>query len=196
MANTDDTTTSRKRKVVSRRGFEDAAGNESSIEDAVAATYVVLDGARDVKAFRYSPGTPAGAMSTMCALFGWQTKVGNVVTGRLNDPDNPGSPDDAAADAEAWIDGAESGTWASRDGVGAKIDLDTLCGVMVEMAIEAGKLDANASDFGARKDGLRVKLEEDKKFRNERFAVPAIRGRYNAAKGKAMLSLDDALAAI
>lgn len=145
---TDEADTSKSsRKQVSKRAFLAADGSEAErIEEAAGARYTLLgssgkaDGT-DAKHFDVQFGNP-GSFVTMCAIFGFHTKVGNVANTVLNDKEDPGTPDDAATAISEFISQArDAGIWAERSagGVGAKIDKDALAGAIVEVAAAAGK---------------------------------------------------------
>lgn len=173
-----------KRRQVSKRAFLKADGTEADkIEEANGARYTLLspNGNKDFDKQFGEPGT----LKTMCAIFGFHTKIGNVANTVLNDKDEPGTPDDAAAEIEAFISQAESGVWAERaaGGVGARVDKDALAGAIVEVAEAAGK----TADY----QKIRDKLESDPQYVKAARQVPAVATAYATRVGKATKSIDD-----
>ena len=179
-------TESAKRKSVSKRLFINAAGDEvDKIEEATGGRYVLLvpEGNR---AFDQQFGE-AGKLGTMCAIFGFHTKAGNVANTVLNDKDDPGTPADAATELEAWIKQADGGVWAERaaGGVGARIDKDALAGAIVAVAEAAGK----QADY----QKIRDRLESDPQYVRAARQVPAVATEYATRVGRATKTVDDLL---
>lgn len=174
------------RKQVSKRLFIDAQGNEvDRIEEASGGRYLLLAPSGN-KAFDRQFGTP-GKLDTMCGIFGFHTKVGNVANTVLNDKDEPGTPDDAAAEIEAWLKQADGGTWAERaaGGVGARIDKDALAGAIVAVAEAAGK----TADYAK----IRDRLENEPQYVKAARQVPEVAAEYATRVGKPTKSVDDLL---
>lgn len=136
--NVNETESSRKR--VSKRDFLDADGNIADrMEEATGARYTLLDLQNGNREFDMQFGE-AGQPATMFAIFGFHTKIGNVANTVLNDKNDPGSPADAAAEVEAFMQLAESGKWAERTGtVGARVDRDALTAAICEFAAGKGQ---------------------------------------------------------
>lgn len=129
-----------KRKTVSKRDQIDANGNPvSKIEEATGARYTLLGLKGGNRDFDIQLGE-AGKATTMFAIFGAWTKIGNVVNSVLNDKDDPGTPDEAAGEVEAFLALAEQGKWAERSAtVGAKVDKALLAAIIAEWAAGQGK---------------------------------------------------------
>ena len=174
-----------KRKKVSQRSYLKADGTEAErIEEASGARYTLLDSAGNHD-FDQQFGE-AGKLTTMCAIFGFHTKVGNVANTVLNDKDEPGSPADAAAAIKEFLATAEGGTWAERSAVvGARIDKDALAGSIVTVAEAAGK----TADY----DKIRQRLEDDATYVRAARQVPAVASEYAKRVGKASKTVDDLL---
>lgn len=173
-----------KRKAVSKRDFIDEDGNVvDKMEQATGARYTLLgEGGR---AFDYQFGE-AGALETMFGIFGFHTKVGNVANTVLNDKDDPGTPADAAAAIEDFIESVKSGTWAERTGgVGIVIDKDALAAAIVEVGVAKGK----APDYAT----IRQRLEEDKGYQKMARQVPEVAMAYTKRVGRNVKSVDDLL---
>lgn len=177
--------TESKRKQVSKRSYLKADGSEAErIEEANGARYTLLDTAGNHD-FDQQFGE-AGKLATMCAIFGFHTKVGNVANTVLNDKDEPGTPTDAAAAIKEFVTAADGGTWAERSTVvGARIDKDALAQAIVEVAQAAGKV--------APYDKIRQRLEEEAAYVRAARQVPAVATAYAAKVGKASKTVDDLL---
>lgn len=179
-----------KRKTVSKRSYLDSDGNEcDKIEEASGARYTLLgDGG---ESFDMQFGDP-GQFGTMCGIFGFHTKVGNVANTVLNDKDEPGGPAEAADAIRAFIESAtdsKNPVWAERaGGVGIQIDKDALAGAVVDITTKAGKPQAY--------DKVRQKLEEDKAYLRMVRQVPAIAQAYIERTGKTVKTVDDIVAAL
>ena len=147
-----------KRKTVSKRSYLNEDGSEADkIEEATGARYQLLG--EGGESFDMQFGN-AGSFETMCGIFGFHTKVGNVANTVLNDKDEPGGPAEAAEAIRAFIESAtdsKSPVWAERaGGVGIQIDKDALAGAVVDVAAASGKTVAY--------DKVRQKIEEDKAY--------------------------------
>lgn len=175
--------TNSKRKSVSKRSYLGTDGSEADrIEEATGARYTLLGGADGNIDFDMQFGE-AGKLETMCAIFGFHTKVGNVANTVLNDKNDPGSPDEAAEAIREFLTGAQAGTWAERTGgVAVKIDKDALAGAVVEAFEAKGKTVEYSK--------VRELLENPVKVRQYR-QVPEIAEAYNRKVGKAPKTLDD-----
>jgi len=185
-----DETATTKRKSVSDRGYVDSNGQPvNKIEEATGARYSLLDANGDKTVEFVEQLGPAGSFTTMCAIFGFHTKVGNVANTVLNDKDEPGTPDDAGAAITDFIAGAKDTsdpTWAERGGgVAIRVDKDALARAIVAVAAKSGKTADEAK--------IRAKLESDKGYMRTARQVPAVATEYAAQVGKAVKSIDDLL---
>lgn len=182
----EDSATESKRKQVSKRAYLKTDGTEADrIEEASGARYTLLDpqGNHD---FDQQFGK-AGSLETMCGIFGFHTKVGNVANTVLNDKDEPGSPADAATAIKEFLTAASGGTWAERaSGVGTRIDKDALAGSIVDVATAAGKT-------GVDYQKIRDRLESDPTYVRAARQVPAVATEYAKRVGRATKSVDDLL---
>lgn len=140
--------TGTKRKQVSKRSFLLQDGSEADrIEEATGARYTLLgDNVTKDAPLGSNPQHydvqfgKAGEFATMCAIFGFHTKAGNVANTVLNNKDEPGTVAEAGDAIAEFIKTAQAGTWAERsEGPGARIDKDALAGAVVEVAAAAGK---------------------------------------------------------
>lgn len=197
-------TESAKRKTVSKRDFIDAAGAVvDKIEEAAGSRYVLLDPATPGgHVFDVQCGTP-GLLLTMAAIFGLQTKIGNVANTVLNDKDEPGTPADAAAAITEWLNQPhDSFTWAERAGGvgGARVDKQALAGAIVAVAeatpskswtalIAAGKtLDEARGELFAI---AAKRLEEEAGYMRSVRGIPAVAAEYTARVGKQTKTIDE-----
>lgn len=183
---TTDAATDSKRKQVSKRSYLKADGSEAErIEEAAGARYTLLAPSGN-KDFDEQFGEP-GKLATMCAIFGYHTKIGNVANTVLNDKDEAGTPEDAAAAITEFLTGAASGTWAERStGVGTRIDKDALAGSIVAVAEAGGK----TADYAK----IRDRLETDPAYVRMSRQVSDVAAEYAKRVGKAVKSIDDLLA--
>ncbi|MGP1667668.1 MAG: hypothetical protein ACTS5I_17565 [Rhodanobacter sp.] len=180
-----DSATESKRKQVSKRAYLKADGTEAErIEEASGARYTLLDPAGNHD-FDQQFGS-AATLETMCGIFGFHTKVGNVANTVLNDKDEPGTPSDAAAAIREFLTAASGGTWTERaSGVGARIDKDALADAIVEVASAAGKTADRAKIF--------ARLESDPTYVRAARQVPSVASAYASRVGRAVKSVDDLL---
>lgn len=167
------------------------------IEEASGARYTLLkpDGQDDkgkakyatFKAFDYQLGEP-GNPETMCAVFGFHTKVGNVVNTILNDAENPGTPESAATGIEEWIAELDKGIWAERTGGagGLRYDPEVLANAIASVT---GK---DAASFAAKmswkvdpKTGAQVAADTKGALSYGAFAMrnAKVKAAYDAAAG-------------
>jgi hypothetical protein len=110
------------RNKVSERDYIDSKGDlVDRIEQATGARYTVGKVTGDkfeaIDFFDAQFGQP-GKLVTMCAIMGFHTKLGNVANTILNDKDNPGTVENAAAAIKEFLSEADAGKWAERVGGG------------------------------------------------------------------------------
>lgn len=185
---TDATESESKRKQVSKREY---LGKDGAVvdrmEDATGARYTLLGVTGGNRDFDEQFGE-AGHFTTMNAILGFHTKAGNEVNTVLNDKDEPGTPDDAAAALEAWIAKAKSGTWATREssGGGTRVDKQALAWAAFTVAGGEGKSKKSY-------DEILQKLEEEPTFVRQLRSVPAVAKAYAERTGKATKSVDELL---
>ena len=155
------------RQRVSERTFIDAAGVEvERMEQATGARYTLVTAG---KSFDLQIGE-AGKPGTMFGVFGFWTKIGNVANTVLNDKDDPGTADDAAAEIGDFLAGVETGTWREAGegvGRGPKYDNAVLAVVLLAALGAAAKGDAayyearladNKGEADANNKGYRSKV--------------------------------------
>lgn len=119
----------------SDRYFVDANGEEvERMEQATGAGYSLVNGdGSEIKSWEMQSGLPAGSTVTMHFVFGWWTKIGNVINTVVNNKDEPGTLDDAALAATEHVTNCENGIWreVSTEARGPKYDKDTLAGALL-----------------------------------------------------------------
>lgn len=129
------------RQKVSERTFVDADGVEvERMEQATGARYTL---AGIGKSFDKQFGEPA-TESTMYAIFGFWTKIGNVANTVLNDKDEPGTQEDAAEAIEEFVAQTANGVWrevGEGAGRGPKYDNEVLALALHATLGEAAKGD-------------------------------------------------------
>ena len=132
-----------KRKRVSERRFLNAAGEKSvgPVADG-SVQYILLgsDGKTALKSWTLDGSSPGLAQ---LAMFGFVTKVGNVANSVLN-ADEPGTPEEAAEEIDAFIAGLADGTWreaATGASRGPKYDKDVLASALIAELGEKAKGD-------------------------------------------------------
>lgn len=164
------------RQKVSDRAFIDSQGAEvDRMEQATGARYTL---AEIGKSFDLQFGE-AGQPSTMFAVFGFHTKVGNVANSVLNNKDDPGTADDAATEIADWLESVTQGTW--REGGtgiarGPKYDNDVL-GLVLHGMIAAEKRAGDAAHYAA-------KIAADKGYRAKLLARDDVKTAYFAEMAK------------
>ncbi len=174
------------RKQVSKRSFITQSGSEAErIEEATGARYTLLNPAGNLD-YDMQFGD-AGKASTMFAVFGFHTKIGNVANTVLNDKDEPGTPADAGESIKEFMALAQAGKWAERAAgvAGSRIDKDALAAAVCEVAAAKGQ----TKDISI----VREKLEDDPVLVRKLRANPEIRAAYDKRVGKAPATTEDAL---
>lgn len=178
-----------KRKRISKRDFIGPDGSVvDKIEEASGGRYTLLapEGNLDFDAQLGS----AGQFATMCAIFGFHTKVGNVANTVLNDKDEPGTPADAGSAIRDFIAQAQGGTWAERatGAPGTRVDKPALAGSVVAVMLAEGKITAaTEGDIYAK---VLAKLEAEPEYVRRCRSVPAVASEYNTRVGKAAKTVD------
>jgi hypothetical protein len=176
------------RRRVSDRSFINAKGEEvDHIHDATGARYTLVGLG---KSFDVDCSDPAlvgpGKPITMAAIFGIHTKVGNVANTTMNDKDDPGTVEDAAADIQDWLDGLMQGTWretATGTARGPKYDNAILAHVLHGQIMTAQRESGGLAPAGDAAH-YEKRLGDDKGYRAKVLANPAIKTGYYAELAK------------
>ena len=196
-----DTASDKKRKQVSKREFllilNGTTAVVDKIEEANAARYTLLVPSGNVDKDSPVLGSP-GAFETMCAIFGFHTKVGNVANTVLNDKDEPGTPVDAGDEIDDFISKAKPsdgtpGVWSERTtgGVGARIDKDALAAAIVAVALAGGAI--TAAQEGDTYAKVRDRLEKEPAYVRGARGVPDVAREYATRVGKVTKTVADLL---
>lgn len=172
-----------KQKVSDRSLFPEDADYDTA-EGArytlVKATGVDAKGApifSDVQSFEYRPSATT-PMGRAFELFGFLTKVGNEANSVLNDKDNPGTIDDAAAAIAAWL---SRDKWASERESGPRFDKDKLALAIAQAKGETdpapylAKMDTSVTPKGAKKEVS---------YGAYAYSMPVVREKYDALVGR------------
>jgi hypothetical protein len=175
-----------KRKVADH-WLIDADGNK--VDDEEVATGIGYQVVGSKAPFTFQTGQAAGTAAAMLAVFGAKTLATNESSAARNRKDDPADADgqmEAVAERFALIG---TGKWVdrTREGVGAKIDLDALAGAIIAVAEAADP--SKVPDYAK----VRQKLEEDVGFRKTVRQVPAIATEYANRAGRPAKTLADAL---
>lgn len=128
----------------------------------------------------------------LMSIFGAKTLATNETSQVRNNPKGAGTPDEqieAVVERFALI---KTGQWVdrSREGVGAKVDLDKLATAVCTAKVEGGKLTQEQVDGGEYAATLQ-KLTEDVAYRAKVRKVPQVSIAYAALVGKAQVTVDD-----
>lgn len=186
------------KQKVSNRDFINASGEiVDQIEKATGARYTIVkaNGTDDkgkpiymnIQKFDWQAGE-AGNPTTMAAIFGFHTKVGNVVNTVLNDKDAPGTADDAAAAAGEWIAELQKGVWAERAGGAGGLRYDPEVLAMAIASVTGKPADGFLSKMGWKVDpktGAQVDADTKGALSYGAFAMrnAKVKAAYDAAAG-------------
>lgn len=174
------------REKVSERDFILSDGAVvKRMDEAAGARYTLVDCG---KSFDYYPGKNP-EMDKKFAIFGFHTKVGNVANTVLNDKNDPGTSEDAAAEIDSWLQAVEGGTWreAGEGGPrGPKYDNAILAVAVLAYLKEVG--DTPKGDEAYYLD----RLESDKGYRAKVVARDRVKALYWAEAAKRGIEKPDA----
>lgn len=177
------------KRAVAKHELLDASGNVvENEEEATGIRYTLL---ANNQAFDFQSGMTAGERNTMLALFGAKTLCTNESSAMRNSTKGAATPDeqiDAVRERFALI---ETGKWIdrTREGVGAKIDLDALAQAICAQFIEEGKW-TEAQVQSEKMAAVRQKLDDDVKYRNSARKHPPFAAQYAKIKGAATATTD------
>lgn len=167
MSDTNETSTAGKRQRIAQRDTINADGVVvERMEEATGARYTYKSTGGSVE----RQFGAAGDAATMCAIFGWLTKVGNVVNSIVNADDYDGS--DPIPDAVDWNADLDAGIWRERQEPGKrapKWDKDLLASAIVQNLEQAGKLPS-----GKTVANYREQLNDAKYFAKARAAASVL----------------------
>lgn len=183
-----------KRKVA-KHELLDQSGNllpeDQGEESAYGVRYTLL---ANGETFEYMYGKSADA-DRMLANFGAKTLATNETSAARNNTKGEASPDEQIAAVRERFALLQTGQWVdrTRDGVGAKVDLDALAEAICRVLVREGKLTQEQVDSGY-KAGRRQKLDDDKLFARKVRTNAAVAAEYAAIVGRQTATTDDLLA--
>lgn len=169
-ATTDAATPTTSRAKVSERSYIDASGNEvDRMEQATGGRYA-LPGIS--KAWDLQFGA-AGAASTMLAIMGMHTKLGNIVNTVKNDKKNPGTLEEAAGEIDEFLQDIAAGIWRESEGAARAPKFDNAILGAALVTYLAGTAKGDAAYYQQR-------LESDKAYRSKVIASTDVKLAYEA----------------
>lgn len=175
-----ETEAAKSRKKVSVRDFLGPDGAVvDTMELAAGARYALLVPGEANHNFDQQFGE-AGKIETMCAVFGWHTKLGNVANTVLNAAENAGNPEAptlASQELTAYIAQLAAGVWREpgKGGVGIAVNKDALAEAIVQFAEANGKTIDKAK--------VRQKVDDDPKWSRAMRQDDAVAKLYAAIVG-------------
>jgi hypothetical protein len=161
-------------------------------EDATGIRYTLL---ANNQSFDWQSGLEPGKAATMLAIFGAKTLATNETSAARQNVKGSASADeqiDAVRERFAII---ADGKWVdrTREGVGAKVDLDALAEAICQVLITEGK-STQADVDGGYKAKVRAKLDDDKTYARKARSYGPVAAAYAALVGKTSATVDDLLA--
>lgn len=172
-----------KRQQIAKREWIDEKGEHTPDRSlAVGARYTYIKTGNAIERVFGEKGKP----ETMCAIMGWQTKVGNIVNSVINDDSYDGSAD-PMVDVKSWDEELGKGVWrepGSGEARGPKYDKDVLAAALHTELADKAKGDVAS---------YRTRLD-DKSYYAKVRANPAIMVRYMQEMAKQAAPAGDTLA--
>lgn len=178
------------KRAVAKHELLDASGavveNE---EEATGIRYTLL---ANNQAFDFQSSMTPGERNTLLAIFGAKTLATNESSAMRNSTKGAATPDeqiDAVRERFALL---ETGKWVdrTREGVGAKIDLDALANAICNVMVADGKY-TNDQVQSEKLAATRAKLDDDKVFARKARQHPPFAAEYARIKGAAQVTTDD-----
>jgi hypothetical protein len=178
------------KRAVAKHELLDTAGNVVDEEElATGIRYTLL---ANNQSFDFQSGMEPGKRETMLAIFGAKTLATNETSALRNSTKGGATPDeqiDAVRERFALL---ETGKWVdrTREGVGAKIDLDALANAICNVMVAEGKYTAEQVQT-EKMAATRKKLDDDKAFARKARQHPPFAAEYAKIKGAATVTTDD-----
>jgi hypothetical protein len=181
-----------KRKVANHELLNAAGEVTESEEEATGIRYTLL---ANNQSFDYQSGLEPGKAATMLAVFGAKTLATNETSAARNNSKGEASADeqiDAVRERFALLN---DGKWVdrTREGVGAKVDLDALAEAICRVLIAEGK-STQADVDGGYKAKVRAKLDDDKTYARKARSYGPVANEYANLVGRTTATVDDLLA--
>jgi hypothetical protein len=184
------TETENVKRAVAKHELLNAAGEVVEEEElATGIRYTLL---ANNQTFDFQSAMNPGERNTMLVIFGAKTLATNETSALRNSTKGEATPDeqiDAVRERFALL---ETGKWVdrTREGVGAKIDLDALANAICNVLVAQGKY----TDEQVKTEKLaatRAKLDDDKAFARKSRQMPAVASEYAKLKGATAVTIDD-----
>lgn len=177
-------------KRVAKHELLDASGGV--VEDEESATGIRYTLLGNGQTFDWQSGQTAGSELAMIAVFGAKTLATNTSSGLRNSTKGEATPDeqmDAVRERFALI---KTGKWLdrTREGVGAKIDLDRLANAICNVQVAEGRY-TEADVQNEKLAKTRQKLDEDKAWARKARQHPPFAAEYARLGGAAAVTVDD-----
>lgn len=177
------------KRAVAKHELLDSAG--AVVEEEETATGIRYTLLANGQAFDWQYGQNPDA-DRMIAIFGAKTLATNESSAMRNSTKGAATPDeqiDAVRERFALI---QTGKWIdrTREGVGAKIDLDALANAICNVMVAEGKY-TEADVSGGKLAATRQKLDDDKAFARKARSHPPFAAEYAKLKGATAVSTDD-----
>jgi hypothetical protein len=178
------------KRAVAKHELLDAGG--AVVEEEELATGIRYTLLANSQAFDYQSGMEPGKRETLLVVFGAKTLATNETSALRNSTKGSATPDeqmDAVRERFALL---ETGKWVdrTREGVGAKIDLDALANAICNVMVAEGKYTAE-DVTNSKLAATRAKLDDDKAFARKARQHPPFAAEYAKIKGAAAVSTDD-----
>ena len=171
--------------------------------DLLAADGSVVDDEESANGIRYTlvalPDRPFtyqfGAnpqVDKFLALFGAKTLATNESSAVRNSAKGEGSAEEQIEAVEARFALLATGAWVdrTREGVGAKVDLDALANAICNVMVAEGKYTADDVTNG-KLAATRQKLDDDKVWARKARQHPPFAAEYAKLKGASQVTTDD-----
>ena len=183
-----------KKETISDRKYFTATGVECLLEEASYMSYILVWDKYKTEEFKYQPAPGLSPADRWFALFGFPTKVGNVVNSWKTAAPHlrAATPNEAIRDFLLRVNDPVTPSWKDTAPTGARIDFTLMAQAVLDTAGKGAatlKLKDGTYDVA----GLAKKLETDVDFLSVVRRNPPTTARYGELIGKPTSSLDDIL---
>lgn len=177
-----------KQRVAKHELLNSAGEVVENEEEATGIRYTLM---ANNQSFDFQSGLNAGERNTMLAIFGAKTLATNESSAMRNSPKGEATADEQMDAVHERFALLETGKWVdrTRDGVGAKVDLDVLANAICNVQVAQGKY-TEAEVKTDKMAKTRAMLEDKTKVAQAR-KVPAFAAEYARLKGAVAVSADD-----